>query len=223
MAPPFLGCQFLLNTAQSTGKYLFFLVDFIFFFFLPPVVVKQCIDKTNRKMKRVPVLLQWKGLLPFCSRHVETKLNYTIQSCFAFWSLLSLQEEGCVQCALSPALPAPLLHVQVRKSLPESVSEQNILYMVCTREEYMMLWLVIGQFCTFISDCLVLSLLVCKMEGFFPFFETSYSQELSLLNIQIPFYLDSISNCSLKCVFLLVRVQTGCLSHQRIEENLKIK
>lgn len=70
----------------------------------------------------------------------------------------------------------------------------------------MMLWLVIGQFCTFISDCLVLSLLVCKMEGFFPFFETSYSQELSLLNIQIPFYLDNISNCLLKCVFLLVQV-----------------
>lgn len=92
------------------------------FFFLPSVVVKQFIDKTNSKMKHRPIHSLWKDLLTVCSRQAETNLNHSVQSGFAFWSLPSLQEESCAHHLLSPVLPAPLLHVQVRKGLPENLN-----------------------------------------------------------------------------------------------------
>lgn len=92
------------------------------FFFLPSVVVKQFIDKTNSKMKHRPIHSLRKDLLTFCSRQAGTDLNHSVQGGFAFWSLLSLQEEGCAHRLLSPVLPAFLLHMQVRKGLPENLN-----------------------------------------------------------------------------------------------------
>lgn len=92
------------------------------FFFLSSVVVQQFIDKTNSKMKHRPMRSLWKDLLTFCSRQVETERNHSVQGSCAFWSLLSLQVVGCAYHLLSPVLPAPLLHMQVRKGLPENLN-----------------------------------------------------------------------------------------------------